>query len=388
MQTNNKNNKINQATMIRMVKKYLAGKGTAEEQQFLETYYSHFENKDDVLDELSPDEMLSLENKMERAILSIVHKRRNNLRYLQIAASLLIGLSIITGIFLKSTDKIPAQYAVVKKSIYRNDINPGREKAILILANGQKISLDDVKVGKSYKQGSSIVNKLTNGKLVYNAMAVSPYSSTVSYNTIQTPIGGEYQVVLPDGSKVWLNSHSTLYFPTAFQGKERIVKLTGEGYFEVAKNSQMPFKVQVNNTEVKVLGTHFNIMAYTDEPFIRTTLLEGSVTVSKGPVQKTLVPGQQAMVDNNGAIAVNYANMDTAVTWKNGYFNFDRDDIQTVMRRLARWYDMDVEFEGKMSNDEFSGKIRRNVKASKALQFLELTNLHFKVEGKKVTVIQ
>jgi transmembrane sensor len=145
----------------------------------------------------------------------------------------------------------------------------------------------------------------------------------------------------------------------------------------VAKNARMPFKVQVNNTEVRVLGTHFNIMAYNNEPFIRTTLLEGSVHVSKGAVEKTLVPGQQASVSGNGAVTVDNANVEAAVAWKNGYFNFDRDDIQTVMRKLARWYDMDVVFEGKISGDEFSGKIRRNVKASKALQFLELNKPAF-----------
>jgi transmembrane sensor len=234
MQTNNKNNKGSQNTIIRMVKQYLAGKGTAEEQHFLEAYYSHFEEKADVLDELSPEEMLSLENKMHRNILGNVHKRQNKLRYFRVAAALLIGLSIVAGILFRPTDKKPAQYAAVKKSIYRNDINPGREKAILILANGQKVTLDDVKVGKSYKQGSSVVSKSSNGQLVYNAMAIS-HAAAISYNTIQTPIGGEYQVVLPDGSKVWLNSNSSLYFPTAFQGKERIVKLTGEGYFRGGK---------------------------------------------------------------------------------------------------------------------------------------------------------
>jgi hypothetical protein len=376
----------------RIIKKYLAGKASPEEQKFLNEYFEYFGSTDNIVDQLTENEKSQLEQKMEAAIFAKIKASRPLRRivfYRIAAAAVLIGIIITAGLYFyrKSNGNEPAIAKSHPEQATQNDLDPGGSKAVLILADGRKISLDDSQIGNITQQGNAVVSKTSDGQVVYNLVHTNTENTEVNNNTIQTPVGGEYQIVLPDGTKVWLNSSSRLEFPTAFKGKERIVKLSGEGYFEVAKNAAMPFKVQVNDMEVKVLGTHFNIMAYQDEGLAKTTLLEGSVNITKGEVSKLLVPGQQARTGSNNKIDVVNTDVESAVAWKNGYFKFDKDGIKSVMRQLARWYDMDVVYSGNIPSDEFSGKIRRNVKASKALEFLEKTGLHFKIEGKKVTIL-
>jgi transmembrane sensor len=382
----------NKAQFRGIIKKYLAGKASPEEQKFLNEYFEYFGSNDNIVDQLTENEKSQLEQKMEAAIFAKIKASRPPRRivfYRIAAAAVLIGIIITAGLYFyrKSNGNEPAIAKSKPAQEAQNDIDPGGNKAVLILADGRKISLDDSQIGNITQQGNAVVSKTSDGQVVYNLLHTNTKITEVNNNTIQTPIGGEYQIVLPDGTKVWLNSSSRLEFPTAFTGKERIVKLSGEGYFEVAKNAAMPFKVQVNDMEVKVLGTHFNIMAYPDEGLAKTTLLEGSINISRGEDSKLLVPGQQARTGSNNKIDVVNTDVESAVAWKNGYFKFDRDGIKTVMRQLARWYDMDVVYAGKIPGDEFSGKIRRNVKASKALEFLEKTGMHFKIEGKKVTIL-
>lgn len=383
----------NKAILRNTIKKYIAGKATPEEKKFLEAYFQHFENKSDITDELSVEEKIQLEQKMEAAIFTKIkanHPVRKIVFYRVAVAAIFIGILITAGLYFYF--KTPGHdREVAKKNLpvpsIKEDIEPGSNKAILVLGDGTKVNLDDSKIGSLTQQGNALISKTNDGQVVYKVLANASNNSVVSINTIQTPAGGEYQVVLPDGSKVWLNSSSTLQFPTAFTGKERIVTLLGEGYFEVAKNTGMPFKVKVNDMEVKVLGTHFNIKAYADEAVAKTTLLEGSVNIKRGMTDKLLKPGQQARIGANERIEIIEADVEEAVAWKNGYFKFNKDGIETVMRQLARWYDMDVVYPGSIPKDQFTGKIRRNIKASKALEFLEQTGLHFKIEGKKVTVL-
>ena len=226
-----------------------------------------------------------------------------------------------------------------------------------------------------------------NGSLSYQNISKSKTPETL-YNTISTPNGGDYQLVLADGSKVWLNAASSLRFPANFVGRERKVELTGEAYFEVAKNPAMPFKVKLNGMEVEVLGTHFNINSYADESAIRTTLLEGSIKINRPHASSLLKPGQQAMMDKNGQISViNDADLDEAVAWKDGKFQFDRADIHNVMRQLARWYNIDVEYKGTVAS-HFGGTISRDVNLSKVLGMLHLTGeVKFQVQDKKVIVM-
>jgi transmembrane sensor len=264
-------------------------------------------------------------------------------------------------------------------------IAAGGNKAVLTLADGSIIILDSTRQGELTKQGNKKVVKLNTATLAYNTDA--PENPDVVYNTLATPVGGQYQLILPDGSKVWLNASSSIHFPTIFKGKERQVSVTGEAYFEVAKNAAMPFKITVNDMEVEVLGTHFNIMSYEDESSVNTTLLEGSVKVSQNGVAKMLLPGQQSMVDKKGVIKIDDADAEAVMAWKNGWFQFNSADIQTVMRQLARWYNVDVAYEGKIPAGHFSGVVSRSNDISQVLKIMQDAGVRFKIEGRKLIVL-
>ena len=270
---------------------------------------------------------------------------------------------------------------------FKNDVPPGGNKAVLTLADGTTIMLDDVKNGTLAQQGKTKVSKL-DGKLAYNSAKTGV--EEILYNTISTPRGGQYQVVLPDGSQVWLNAASSLRFPTSFTGNERRVEITGEAYFEVAKNANLPFVVQVNTSEIKVLGTHFNIMAYNEEELLKTTLLEGSVQFTSGENHATLQPGQQSQLIKNGQVKIlDNVNIEEVVAWKNGMFHFEKMDIESLMRQISRWYDIEVVYQNHKSDDKFIADIPRNTNLSDALKALELTGkVQFDVEGKTVIVKQ
>jgi transmembrane sensor len=384
--------KLSTHTSLRqMLRRYVSGKASAEETRFLETYYDHFESEGRILDELSETEKQEMEQRMEAAIFNAVKERPVRKIFFRAAAAVLTGAVLTLGLYQYFKKEQPLQVAQVQnKNVNLNDIAPGGNKAILTLGNGRKISLDDSKIGELSRDGNAVITKSNAGQIVYDPSTAKSNnaSSAITYNTVQTPVGGEFQLVLADGTKVWLNADSKLEFPTEFRGAERVVRLSGEGYFEVAKNAAMPFKVKVNDVDVKVLGTHFNIKAYANEGKMKTTLLEGSVNILKGSSSKILKPGEQAVTGTGDNIEIKNGDLDEALAWKNGYFKFERDDIQYVMRQLSRWYDMEVVYAGKVPADEFSGKIRRNVTASTALQYLELTNVHFKIEGKKVIVLE
>jgi len=284
---------------------------------------------------------------------------------------------------------------------FKNDVGPGSNKAILTLSGGQQIVLDSAANGVLTRQGNAQVQKLASGQLSYSIVTDRP--TTVLYNTLTTPRGGVYQLVLPDGSKVWLNSESSIRYPVFFTGQKREVEITGEAYFEIFKNASQPFTVKINGiAEIEVLGTSFNVNAYSDEPEIKTTLLEGSVSVTgerlvgvntnKNKPSVVLKPGEQAQVvvgnNNKGVRVVNAVDVDGVVAWKNGLFRFKGADLGTVMRQIARWYDVDVEYQGKVPDYPLVGNIPRNVPVSEILKLLELTGVvHFKIEGKKVTVM-
>jgi len=298
------------------------------------------------------------------------------------------GLLLISSLtFLLINQKKDSGQAITKvHEQLKNDLAPGGNKAVLTLSDGSSIVLDSVQNGTLALQGNTEILKSGNGQLAYNS-SKSP-TTEMLYNTLTTPTGGQYKLVLPDGTTVWLNAASSIRYPTAFTGAERNVTLTGEAYFEVAKNAAMPFKVAVNELDVEVLGTHFNINAYGDEPDIKTTLLEGSVKLSNNNANRLLQPGQQGRLNKSGAIAiVENANTEEAVAWKNGLFQFDDADIKTVMRQIARWYDVEVEFKGNINAGKFVGAIPRNSNVSEVFKILELSNVHFKLDGKKIIVL-
>ena len=312
------------------------------------------------------------------------------LRWAAAVVILLILSSGINYLFKTSKSSLVSGKILAKKNTAKG-VMPGGNKAILILADGTSIVLDSSSNGTIASQGATKIIKLNTGQLIYNSSNAD--QNTVSYNILSTPYGGQYQVTLPDGTIVWLNSASNLRYPTSFTGHERRVEITGEAYFEVAKNARQPFKVKINlsngeGSEVEVLGTHFNINAYDDETTIRTTLFEGSVKINQSTGTTQIKPGQQLQTGKTGQIKIiNNADLEETIAWKEGRFQFGNADINCIMRQLARWYDIDVKYEGNISR-HFSGIIPRNVNLLKVLNMLELTGeVNFKVEGKKVMVI-
>ena len=270
------------------------------------------------------------------------------------------------------------------------EIVSGGSHAILTLSNGTVIILDSAKKGMITKQGNVKVIKLDSGQLAYTPLSNNGTPSLeLGYNTISTPRATQYQIVLSDGTKVWLNAASSLRYPTVFTGKDRKVELTGEGYFEVARIKEKPFHVQTGDLEVEVLGTHFNIMAYEDEDAIQTTLLEGTVKVSHNNQSDLLKPGKQASLGrDNNKLTVSVANVQQAVAWKNGYFYFDKSDVKAIMRQVSRWYDLDIVYESPVPEMKFSGKIERNLPLSGITHLLESGQIHFRIEGKKCILMK
>jgi transmembrane sensor len=270
-----------------------------------------------------------------------------------------------------------------------HDLPPGGNHAILTLSDGSSISLDTAQNGYLANKNNTKIIKLNTGYISYKNIKSKKVKNLM--NTITTPRGGQYELELSDGTKVWLNAASSLSFPVAFSGKERRVTLKGEGYFEVAKNAATPFYVDANNIHVKVLGTHFNIMDYSDEDNINTTLLEGKVTISKDDVsgKVLLEPGRQAVLNKkSNTINVGKANIAEAIAWKNGEFRFKNTGIKELMRQVGRWYDVNVEYQTTATNQFFTASLPRMQNISELLETLELTGtVHFKLVDKTVIVL-
>lgn len=266
-----------------------------------------------------------------------------------------------------------------------DDIPPGDNRAILKLADGTQIVLDSAQDGTVAKQGGVKIIKLNNGELSYNSS--SEKSKEVLYNTITVPKGGQYQLRLADGTRVWINAASSLRFPAVFNSGERNVELTGEAYFEVAKNASMPFHVKAKALDIQVLGTYFNINAYDDEAFIRTTLIEGSVKLLSAGQSRKLDPGQQASTNGHDQIRIlNNVDLEEVLAWKNGLFHFNSADVEIILKQAARWYNVEFEYSDTIK-ERFTGQIPRNVNLSQLLKILESTGkVHFTIQGRKVIV--
>jgi transmembrane sensor len=297
-------------------------------------------------------------------------------------------LLLVCGTYFLIQDKVKQQSSKTIASIpsLSNDVLPGSQGAILTLSNGRKVLLDSLGNGIVANQnGTKVI--LKNGQLVYDQAGKT--TGGMVYNTMSTPKGRQYQVRLPDGTQVWLNSESSITYPTLFTGNERKVEITGEAYFEVTKNSKMPFRVKINGqTEIEVLGTHFNINAYKDEAAIKTTLLEGSVKVTNGIDKALLESGQQAQLNTTKKIRiVKSVDIEKIMAWKNGLFNFEGADLDEVMRQLSRWYDIDVVYEKGISDIEFVGEVSKNVSLSGVLEGLHGVGVHFRIEGRRLVVL-
>jgi len=267
------------------------------------------------------------------------------------------------------------QHGNSEGTIAKKDITPGYNKAILTLSNGATITLDSAHTGILTRQGNAAVVNSGNGQLAYN-LSPGEKQTALVYNTLTTPRGGQYQLTLPDGTKVWLNAASSLIYPTTFSGDERTVQMTGEAYFEVAHDQKRPFKVKVNGQVIEDIGTHFNVNAYTDESVQTTTLLEGAVRIGK----HVLKPGEKATVAPSGAIQVSRGDPEQAVAWKNGLFDFTDNDLPTVMRQLARWYNVDIKYEGNIPERQFTGMIGRSLTLAQVLKGLAREGVQYRIE--------
>jgi len=366
-----------------LLEKYKAGTLTPDEKIILENWYLHQAANSKF--ETDPDEIYKNLELIGRQLPLKRHTAHiRPLLRIAAAASILIGV-FLGGYFISHQKKLATTNAVAQ-----NDIAPGKNEATLTLANGKKVVLNDAGNGRIATQAGVTVNKNKKGELIYTVNAVSGKNlNTAQFNTLATARGEQYQVILPDGSHVWLNAASSLKYPVAFTGKERLVELTGEAYFEVTHNKMMPFKVKTQQQEVEVLGTHFNINAYSDEAATATTLLEGSVKVTLAANQKSTVirPGDQATV-NHTALGVKQVDTDDVIDRTNNYFKFEDEDLGSIMRKVSRWYNVTVEYRDDNLKDQvFNGFISRNKNISQIIKILELTGAaHFIIEGNKVTV--
>jgi len=312
----------------------------------------------------------------------------------RIAAASIFILVAGAGLRMYLAHRVPERTAK-SVAVYKGDAIPGGNKAVLTLTDGSTVLLDSLHNGAIKQQGSTRLTKQDSGQLVYSVLSAGgnhvsgagDRALSIQYNKIATPRGGQYRVILPDGTKVWLNASSSLRFPTAFVGDRRQVDLTGEAYFEVVGDPARPFTVNIGGGQaIQVLGTSFDINAYNDESAIRATLLEGSIRLSKEGAQAVLKPGQQAFSDRSGGPirVVPGADTEAAIAWKNGYFQFDGDGLEAVMRQLSRWYDVEVKYEGPIPERQFAGQMPRGVNLSEVLRILEESNVHFRIEGKQL----
>ena len=321
-------------------------------------------------------------NRLEERAIVIDDMRWPSIFSKSLAAAILIFISVGTYFWLRPAPEPKAK--IVSNVFY--DAPPGGNKAVLTLANGKIIILDSVQNGIIVKMATFEVNKTKDGQLVYNVVENS--SQKPGFNTLSTPRGGQYQVILPDGSKVWLNAASSIKFPSVFKGKIREVELKGEAYFEVAKNAAMPFKVKSTHAQIEVLGTHFNVRVYDDENDMKTTLIEGSVKITSGNLTNVLKPGDQAVLNgDNGMKVINDVDAELETAWKNGLFQFKDASIKEIMRQAALWYNLNISFEGEIPKRYFTGKISRNVKASEFLNMLKYTGIKFRIEGENIIVM-
>ncbi|WP_162847039.1 FecR family protein [Mucilaginibacter gracilis] len=357
-----------------LLAKYHAGTATDEEKQLVENWLLHGNNGPlDISENEFNSDLDELRDRMEEA--TFMPQRRKLWPRIAAAASILIALGVGGYYFIHKEQ--PQQLAVNRP--LQHDVAPGKNTATLTLANGQKIILSNALTGQIAKEVGVNVTKTANGGIVYT-IADNNEADANQFNTLITAKGETYKVNLPDGTQVWLNAASSLTYPTRFTGAYRKVRLTGEGYFEVAKDKAHPFIVSADKQDVTVLGTHFNVNAYNNEPDLKTTLLEGSVKISNRGQSAVLKPGQQASVQwSDEKIRVAVTNTKQAVAWKDGEFIFEHTELKTLMRQVARWYDLDIVYKGDIANDEFNGEISRDVNLSKMLHILESGDVHFKI---------
>ena len=390
---------------IRLLHKYIYGKPTFEDKAKVEEWYEQTDESESIGD---TNELLQLKEMLYQRTWDklkpgarVIPFYKSPLFRIVAAAFIAACMTSVYSLVLKNPNAA-APMAEMHAPILRQDVAaPAANKALLTLADGSTIILDSAGIGSLAKQGNATVSKLNKGKIVYND---NPnVAAKIQFNTLTVPKGSKpMQIVLADGSEVWLNVASSITYPTAFPDNERKVSITGEAYFEIrsllspAGHTKVPFTVSVTSyiaggkdVEIQVLGTHFNVNAYNDENSLKLTLLEGSVKAGQqGGKSIYIKPGQQAELNQHGEIGLNNAvDVDEVIAWKNNWFNFNSLTVPEIMRQIEKWYNVSVRYEGKVSNKHFSGMVSRSNKVSEVLKIMEQAGITFKIEGQNITVM-
>ena len=377
-----------------MVRQYLSGNGSESARAAVERYYELFSTQDNILEEKDRESVRAIGSRLKSNIDFKIHDQESKTYPLfqKLAAAAAVVIALSTGLYFYNSGKREKQVVNHQKP-KQNEITPGGNKAILSLSDGTQITLNNAKNGILANQKGVAVTKNGEGNLVYENINSS--NATKLFNSVSTPRGGQYRLRLSDGTLVWLNAGSVLTYPVVFNVEKREVKLTGEAYFEVSKDIKRPFSVKTTQQKIRVLGTHFNISAYSDDTDTKTTLLEGKVSVENSNFSnhKILRPGEEAITSsnskNNSPLIKNVDTTD-AVAWKNGYFQFQGEPLEGILKKVSRWYDVEIDYSKNQAINTlfFNGTISKYKHASQVLKKLELTGgVHFKIEGRRIIVM-
>jgi hypothetical protein len=383
-------------SFLKLIDKYLSGKASRSEQLLVDEYYDRMSREEEGISSLSSETEAALKESIRQNILQEIHQpdavRQVQIlhnSFFRVSAAILIAVVAVSLYFFfpeKRDENHPIHEVFVQ-----DDIAPGSNRALLKLADGREINLDDANVGQIAEAPGVKIIKTADGQLIYEILdnAQLTDANSTLLNTISTPRSGQYHVILPDGTKVWLNSESSISYPSRFSKEERYVEITGEAYFEVASERKRPFFVKSTHQKIEVLGTHFNVNAYDDEESTSTTLLEGSVKVYTNNAETAVLqPNQQAVLNSSNKLAISNVQAEEAMAWKNGRFVFNNADIQSVMRIIARWYDVEIKYENGIPNKTVGGDISKFENISQLLEVLEATGgIHFKREGRRIIVM-
>ncbi len=377
---------MNEKELKDLLKRYALQQCTKEEEAWVETWYNDISGHSNT--DLSRD---IVESDLHKIYQELPQKRQSTTQLLRIAATIILISAVSFGFYAFLRQEPFEKQQTTKKSTIKNDpISP--YSSTLTLADGRIISLKDVPKGIIADNNGVKITKVEDDLISYT---ISPHRNEGIHahgaQILTTGKGSQYQVLLADGTKVWLNALTTLKFPASFEGKNREVEITGEGYFEVKKSIKQPFKVKAKRQEIAVLGTHFNVNSYEDEPVTKTTLLEGSISVMqlKTKNSRILKPGEQSSIEDNKNIHINHVNIGDATAWKKGLFQFHNSDIQSVIRQLSRWYDTEIEFNGPIPDTKLWGEFHRNETLEKALDILTYFDLKYTIvnNGKRKKII-
>lgn len=364
-----------------LIDKYIAGTCTDEECATVEAWYAQWNQ--DLPDSLSEGQLQAALQRVQDRLPAADQKSTLTIWPKWVAAAAIILASSFSLWFFQLRN-VSQSLNASSVQIKQQDVSPGGNRATLILADGKTIKLSDAKTGVVID-----LNKLSydDGSII--ASEKKEQASTSEILTVSTPKGGTYKVILPDGSQVWLNSASKITFPSSFQlTTSRTINLIGEAYFEVTKDKSRPFIVETNRQKIQVLGTHFNVNSYHDEPVTKTTLLEGSIQLKALGQEIILKPGMQAILNSNN-IETNKVDLEEAVAWKNGNFIFNDEDLESIMRKVSRWYDVEVYYQDKLPQMSFLGALSRSKNLSTLIKVLEASGqVHFKIEGRRITVMR